>query len=205
EQGILRSGQTVRFTVSVVPDRMKTQRVYRGAFLIRLANGYSRPVTVYAKTDYVPPVKPASDGNFVAYLEAEEPSGGSACQVINDASASGAKCVLVSGRADSQPVEYRFNVPADGSYVVLMRVRSDEPVASHDSLSFCIDDQPLDETTLRSDTSWAWSMVAHNRQQRLTCLEPFKLKAGEHVLKIAPRESLYLDLIAVTPNPGLFR
>ena len=203
-QGVLRSGQTVPFTVSVVPDRMRTRRAYRGVFLVRLANGYSRPVTVYARTDFAPPLKPAADGSFVAYLEAEAPSGGPAYEVVSDVSASGGRCVLVSGASDSQPAVYRFTAPADGSYVVLMRVRSEEPVGSHDSLQFCLDDQPLEEATLRSDTAWTWSMVAHNRQQRLTCLQPFKLKAGEHVLKLTPRESLYLDLIAVTTNPGPF-
>jgi hypothetical protein len=204
EQGVLQSGQTVQFTVSVVPDRMKDRKVYRGAFLVRLANGYSRPVTVYADTDFVPPVKPAGEGSFVAYLEAEEPSGGTAHEVIPDDTATGGKCVLVAGPRDGQPTEYHFTVPADGSYIVLMRVRSEEPVGSHDSLFFCLDEQASDEASLRSDTSWTWSMVAHNREQRLTCLQPFKLKAGEHVLKLTPRESLYLDLIAVTTNPGMF-
>jgi len=202
-QGVLQSGQTVQFTVSLVPDRMRDRKTYRGAFLVRLANGYSRPVTVYATTDYVPPARPASDGAFVAYVEAEEPSGGTAHEVIPDGLASGGKCVLVADR-DAQPTEYRFSVPADGSYVVLMRVRSEEPVGSHDSLFFSLDDQPLDQATLRSDTSWTWSMVAHNRQQSLTCLQPLSLQAGEHVLKLTPRESLYLDLIAITTNPGMF-
>ena len=205
EQGVLQSGQTVEFTLTVIPDRMQTRKVYRGAFLIRLANGLSCPVTVYAKTDFAPPVKPDSEGEFVAYLEGEEPSGGSAYEVIDDATASGSKCVVVAGSPDREPSEYRFSVPADGSYIVLMRVRSDEPEAAHDALRFSIDDGEMDEATLYSDISWAWSMVAHNRAQRLTCLQPFKLTAGEHVLKIAPRESLYLDLIAVTPNPGLFK
>ncbi len=204
EQGVLQSGQTVQLTVNVSPERMKTRKVYRGGFLVRLANGYSRPVTVYAETDFVPPMKPASDGAFVAYMEAEEPSGGVAYEAIPDDDASGGKCVLVAGPSDGQPTEYRFTVPADGSYIVLMRVRSEEPVGSHDSLLFCMDGQPPDRATLRSDTSWTWSMVAHNRQQSLTCLQPFKLTAGEHVLKLTPRESLYLDLIAVTTDPGPF-
>ncbi|MHB8995490.1 MAG: right-handed parallel beta-helix repeat-containing protein [Armatimonadota bacterium] len=203
-QGVLQSGHTVPFTVSIVPERMKTRKVYRGVFLVRLANGYSRPVSVYATTDFVPPTKPADGGSFVSYLEAEAPSGGRAYEVVSDASASGAKCVIVSGRSDSTPAEYRFSVPADGSYIVLMRVKSEEPVGSHDALQFSIDEQPLAEATLRSDTAWAWSMVSHNRQQRLTCLQPFKLKAGEHVLKLSPREPLYLDLIAVTTNPEPF-
>lgn len=33
---------------------------------------------------------------------------------------------------------------------------------------------------------------------------PFEVTVGEHVLKLAPRESMYVDLVAVTDNPGLF-
>jgi len=183
---------------------MTSRKVYRGAFLVRLADGYSRPVTVYATTDFVPPVKPAGDGSPVVYVEAEEPSGGPAFEIVADEAASGGKCALVSGAKDSQPTEYRFTVPAEGSYIVLMRVRSEQPIGSHDTLVFSLDDQQANEATLRSAGSWTWSMVAHNRQQRLTCLQPFKLQAGDHVLKVTPRESLYLDLIAVTTNPGVF-
>ena len=204
ENGTLSSGAEEQFEVSLVPDRMKARRVYRGAFLVRLASGYSRPVTVYAETDYSPAAKPSRRGVFVDYLEAEEPSGGPAYEVTADPSASGGTCALVSGTESREPAEYGFTVPEAGSYVVLMRVRSDEPVGSHDSVHFRIDDGPLGQATLRSDASWVWSMAAHNNKQRLTCLQPFELAAGEHVLKLAPRESLYVDLIAITDDPRLF-
>jgi len=204
EEGTLESGSRTQFAVSVVPDRMKARRVYRGAFLVRLASGYSRPVTVYAETDYSPPAKPSRRGVFVDYLEAEEPSGGPAYEVTADSSASGGKCALVSGAESREPAEYGFTIPEAGSYVVLMRVRSNEPVGSHDSVRFGIDDGPLGQATLRSDASWVWSMAAHNNKQSLTCLQPFELAAGEHVLKLAPRESLNVDLIAITDDPRLF-
>jgi len=101
-------------------------------------------------------------------------------------------------------VEYGFRVPKDGTYFVLVRVRSEEPVASHDLFQFCVDDGALTESQVRSATEWTWSMAAHNRRQRLTCLQPFKLKAGEHILRVAPRESFSLDLIAITDDPGVF-
>ena len=85
-----------------------------------------------------------------------------------------------------------------------MRIRSDEPVGAHDSVRFALDDGPLDEACLLSATSWTWSLAGHNRQQRLTRLQAFELTPGEHVLKLAPKESIYVDLIAVTDNPGMF-
>ena len=204
EQGVLRSGETVQFIVSVNPDLMKSRRIYKGVFLVRLASGYSRPVTVYARTDYVPAVKPDSGDDFVAYLEAEAPTGGAAFEVIDDPGASGGRCVLVAGEGDREPAEYGFTVPEDGSYMVVLRVKSEEPEATHDSLFFCIDDQPMDQAGLRGDTSWTWCMAAQNQKMSLICLQPFKLAAGEHVLKLAPRESLYLDLIAIARNPRPF-
>ena len=46
--------------------------------------------------------------------------------------------------------------------------------------------------------------AAHNRKMSLICLQPVKLTAGEHTLKLAPREPIHLDLIAITDNPGIF-
>ena len=100
--------------------------------------------------------------------------------------------------------EYRFSVLKAGKYFVLMRIRSDEPVDAHDSVRFAIDDGSLDEACLLRATSWRWSLVARNRKQRLTRLQAFELSAGEHVLKLAPRESIYVDVIAVTDNPAMF-
>lgn len=202
ESGTLTAGGRVTFTVTPVPGKAPARKHLRGAFLVRLENGFSRPVMVYAETDYVPPVKPPAGDAWIAYLEAEAPAGERAFAVVDDPAASGGKCVLVAGSAKDAPVEYRFQVPKDGSYIFLMRVRSEESASP--ILHFSVDDGKQADSRLRSDTAWSWSMLAHNRQQRLTCHQPFKLKAGEHVLRLVPGGSLYVDLIAVTDNPGVF-
>jgi hypothetical protein len=183
---------------------MRDRSIFRGAFLIRLASGYSRPVMVYAETDFVPPAKPSREGVFVEYIEAETPFATQAEGRVQDALASGGACCVLSRDTWKGTAEYRFSVPKDGKYFVLMRVRSDEPVGAHDSLRFALDEGSLDEASLLSATSWGWSLAAYNRQQRLTRLQAFELRAGEHVLKLAPRESIYVDVIAVTDNPAMF-
>jgi hypothetical protein len=35
-------------------------------------------------------------------------------------------------------------------------------------------------------------------------LQSFDLDAGEHLLKLAPRDSIYIDMMAVTDNPAMF-
>ena len=89
-------------------------------------------------------------------------------------------------------------------YVKYAAKPSDEPVDAHDTVRFAMDDGRLDEACLLSATTWGWSLAAHNRKQRLTRLQAFELNAGEHVLKLAPRDSIYVDMIAVTDNPAMF-
>ena len=204
DSGVLESGKATEFTVTPIPARMRERTLYRGAFLVRLESGFSRPVMVYAETDMAPVVKPSREGVFVTYIEAEAPSSERMYKIISDTSASGGKYALVSDAVSKEPAEYRFRVPKAGKYYVLMRLRSEEPVGSHNSVRFSMDNGTLATAQVRSATSWVWSMVAHNRRQRLTCLQAFSLSAAEHVLKLAPRESVYIDLIAITDNPRMF-
>jgi hypothetical protein len=202
--GTLESGHEVTFTVTLLPEKMDNRPVHRGAFLVRLASGYSRPVMVYARSEVVPVVKPSREGVFVTYLEAEPPAGTLAQGRIQDPQASGGACLVLSRGTSKRPAEYRFSVPKSGKYFVVMRIRSDEPVDVHDTVRFAMDDGRLDEACLLSATTWGWSLAAHNRKQRLTRLQAFELNAGEHVVKLAPRDSIYVDMIAVTDNPAMF-
>jgi len=74
----------------------------------------------------------------------------------------------------------------------------------HHTYYFGVDNGAFDRAQLRSAASWAWSMAAHNSKMSLICLEAFGLAAGEHVLRLAPREAIHIDLIAIADNPGLF-
>ncbi len=204
QSGTLESGGKTKFTVTLIPERMRDRSTFRGVFLIRLADGYSRPVMVYAKADAAPVVKPAREGVFVEYLEAEGVLDADARGRVEDPRASGEACFHLSRESSKGTAEYRFSVPKAGKYFVLMRIRSDEPVAAHDTVRFAMDDGRLDEACLLTGTSWNWSLAGHNRKQRLTRLQAFELSAGQHVLKLAPRDSIYVDLIAITDNPGMF-
>ncbi|NUP99547.1 MAG: hypothetical protein HUU35_06800, partial [Armatimonadetes bacterium] len=201
ESGDLRGGQPLALTVTLHPEKMTARRHYRGAFLVRLPNGLSRPVTVYAETDYVQPVKPPAEGVWTQYLEAEAPSGGKAYPVVDDPAASGGRAIALTGPEAKEPAEYRFTTPRDGVYFVLIRLRG-EP--GHDSVSFGVDGAALERAQLRSSGTWSWCMVAQNRAMSLICLQPLKLKAGEHTIKLAPRENVHVDLVALTDNPKPF-
>ncbi|MCC7492279.1 MAG: right-handed parallel beta-helix repeat-containing protein [Fimbriimonadaceae bacterium] len=197
----LTPGQPLELRVILQPARMTARALYKGAFLVRLPDGLSRPVMVYAATSYQQAVKPAADGVWTQFLEAEQPSGAKAYQVVADPAASGGKALLLAGAAKEGPVEYRFGVPRAGVYHLLLRVRADEPTAQHDSLHFALDGAAQQTSQLRVGAAWRWCMAAQNQAMTLICLQPLTLTAGEHTVQLTPRESLFLDLVALTDNP----
>lgn len=54
EQGTIEYGKPVALTVSIDPEKIDTARLHSGAFLIRLPNGLSRPVSVYVDSSRDP-------------------------------------------------------------------------------------------------------------------------------------------------------
>ena len=54
EQGTIEYGKPVTLTVTVEPEKIDTARLYSGAFLVRLPNGLSRPVSVYVDSSRDP-------------------------------------------------------------------------------------------------------------------------------------------------------
>jgi hypothetical protein len=203
-EGVLESGRSESFTVTLRPERMTARALYKGAFLIRLASGFSRPVMVYAATGYQQAMKPAREGVWTQFIEAEAPTGGGSYEVVADPAASGGHGLLLSGPAKENPVEYRFTVPRAGKYFVVLRVRGEAPLGQHDSIHFSVDAGPQESAQLRTATAWSWCLAAQNRSMSLICLQSFDLTAGDHVVKLSPREPVSLDLLALTDTPGIF-
>jgi len=204
EAGVLASGGQETFTVKLHPERMKARALYKGAFLIRFADGLSRPVMVYANTDYRQAIKPEKEGVWTQFVEAESPSGGNAYEVMKDASASGGQYVQLMNASGKEAAEYRFSVPNAGKYFVILRVRANEPADQHDSIHFSVDDGAKESAQLRASTDWSWCMAAQNRSATLSCLQSFDLSAGEHTVKLSPREEVQIDLVALSNDPGIF-
>jgi len=204
ERGKLESGRAQTFAIKLRPGHMRARPLYRGAFLIRLANGYSRPVMVYAATGYRQPMKPARDGAWSQFQEAESPANETALRIVADPMASGGRALLLARSSKARPVEYRFETPRAGKYFVVLRLRCVRRTMRQGTVMFGIDEGPIASAKLRVSTDWAWCLAAQNRSMSLICLQAFDLSAGEHLVKLAPRESVQVDLVALTDDPALF-
>jgi Right handed beta helix region len=203
--GKLLSNKQVIFTVTLKPEMMKERSLYRGVFLIRLKNGYSRPVSIYAKTDIKQSIKPQKEGSFTLYIEAEKPTGGKPYQVVKDAKASEGQCIIVSADSERKaPAEYSFDILRDDEYYIVMRIKSDTESKQYKSLLFSVDNGKLKPANFKINKSWLWNMAANNNATWTGRLKMFKFKKGKHTIKIMPSKSMYIDTIAITNNPKIF-
>lgn len=201
ETGTLRSGETVRFTVRLLPEKMEGKHRFRGAFQIRLADGFSRPVSVYADMPgFRPETRPEAGA---VYRHAADPDAGHRYPVFEDPAADGGRGVRLEGERGVNAAEYRFEIPEGGKYQLMVRIRSERPVPEHDSIFCAVDEEPLREAHLNSRDFWLWSPAAPG-EGSFGRLKQYDLAPGVHTVRIAPREPLNIDLIAFVRDPGKF-
>lgn len=196
--GVFTENSKVQFKVSIDKDKIKKPGLYKGLFLIKLENGYSRPITVYAKAEGKEEIKKKSEG-FALYIEAENSSVPHIFKVMEDKKASERKCVYLDSAIKGMPMSYDFAVPKDGDYQIFVRVKSEEPVGKHDSICISIDDTPKRDAYLRSDIDWKWSGCGATTSLGTTA-KPFNLKKGKHNIKLYPRETISVDMLLITDD-----
>ena len=178
-RGVIQSGETIAFTVTFDAARMAGRRMRRGAFLVRTADGFSRPVTLYAETDHVPPFKAERPGETAIYATVDP----------------------------ANPYrEYAFDVPKDGRYYFMMRARWRSPggPAKRETVSAKIDGDEADFSTLQSHAWPTWMVIAPGGTY-MCWVRYYDLKAGRHTLVLAPGAGdPVIEGLVLTDSPGSF-
>lgn len=184
ETGVIPAGGEVTFTVTFDTAKMNDRHFYRGAFLVRTAEGLSRAVSLYAETDFVPPKRPDRPDDTAVYIEEQR------------------EVALVRG--DEAEHRYEFVVPKDGRYHFMIHA-STSSVGGGKALMAAVDDEPFEKSTARLWTHPVWSPVAPGNKFGNT-LRYWDFKQGEkHVLKIkAGKTDITYDAVVMTDNPGSF-
>ncbi len=200
KKATLNPGQKLKLSVSMKPENFKRPGVYRGAFLTRLGNGFSRIAMVYAIVDGNKNIKPKKEKGFACYIEAENFINDSEFKIIENSGASGGKALEIGKERKNKPegpsAKYEFKIPKDGLYRFRLRVTAQEkPAATHDSCFLSIDGSEPERCSLRNSSDcWIWSNAARVPKR---FFELIKLKKGTHTIEIYTRETFLLDMIAV--------
>jgi hypothetical protein len=187
--GTLQAGVPAVLRVSVTERAMAHGGSVPGAFIVRLGNGASVPVTVLADV--------ATSALEIA-AEAESLPGAADFTVQEAADASGGRYLEFVGAGKSlgpKGVDLAFDVPAEGSYAIAIRVRCPLPVPMHDSMYLGIDGATPEQCPISGGPSWQWVSRTGRNGVRLP------LAAGKHTLRLVPREGIDLDAVRVTALP----
>lgn len=210
--GKIEPGQSVEFTVKLDPTRFIKQPVMRGAFLLRFADGLSRPVSVYANTGWTMPLKPHGENDFVVYFNPEEADAKRHFPRLDPARGPEADGMVQfpfrgtpAESGSSEHLSFEFDTPKDGFYGLFVRCALPEPVGQHDSFFYSFDDEPMrrgDFSPARSGKP-RWFMVSESSGHQES-RSAFFLSKGRHILHISPREKTLIGLIAITDNHYAF-
>ena len=173
DRASLKAGETLTITVKVLPEKMKSRINYRSAFFLRTPEGWSRPVSVAAVTDYKYPPLNKREG-----LKSYKP---------------GAPFRRVSGggvRFDGKDQEWKipFELKEPGGAVIILEVRALDPIPQHDSVCLGMDDTEPSYCNLTPVFTDRYSAIR---------ARSYQLGKGKHVLRIAPRESLDLRSVSI--------
>ena len=178
----LKAGETLTLTVKLLPEKMKSRVNYRSTFFLRTPDGWSRPVSVAAVTDFKYPPLAKRPGVMVFTPGApfrRLPDGG----------------VRFDGKGKEWKIP--FELKEDSNVVIAAEARALEPVGQHDSISLGMDDEEPGYCPLPGARTYS---SISTREYRSVRAREYKLKKGKHVLTVAPRESLDLRGIAIVSD-----
>jgi hypothetical protein len=204
-QGKLTNGKPIELTVKLKEHLPVDQQRFKGCFQITLANGISRPVTVYAGQDQL--VMPStSDPRVVTIIEAEDGKSDHDFLIVKDDLAYSNKAIALPRTNDktldtNRVLTYRFSIPQDGTYFLAARTKAYHPVEHHNSVYVSLDNSAFAREEFWANGNWYWCGMRSFDPKGKTWFPTLKLKAGEHTLQISPRESLSFDCIAIVKDP----
>ena len=183
-RGTIESGKTIVFDLTFDAAKMDGVRMRRAAFLVRTADGFSRPVTVYGETDYEQPFACERPGEIAVYSPGQRTSS----SVENSL---------------HQPLIYSFDVPTDGRYYFLLRGRTAKG-RRRVQYRMGVDDGELDKTPFVFNDWSAWMNVAPSGSH-MGKIRYYDLKKGVHTLKLRKeKDDVVIEGVVLTDSPGSF-
>jgi len=194
-EGVVRDGKEIVFTVTLHPEKMSRAKRYKDAFLIRMPDGFSRPVMVYADMRESKELHAKEQGVLLETAADAMRNAGA----YEKGSLPGS-LKLPPGSVD-KPLIWEFEIPEDGIYYFFGAFHTSGLMRN--LFEFSVDGDkpaPLEIQMLAGNyLNHAWRHLFRIDKPRDKYFELFRLKKGKHTLTIWPkREGVVLGKIAVT-------
>ena len=170
----LKAGETAVLTVKADPARMNSRINYRSVFFLRSPEGFSRPVTVKAVTDFKYPEKREGMLVFKPGAPFKKVSGGG-----------------VRFDDKTQKFQFQFTLPEKSGVFIYMDVRAMEPIGQHDTVYLGVNDETPSYCSFRGIKTGEYSNLAGRT---------YVLPKGTHTVTVSPREVLDLRSVSIVTD-----
>ncbi len=183
-----------KLKISLVPGELKKPGLFKGAFIVKFENGFSFPVSVYAKC-------PSDTPDIVIPIESFSNVPQGKLQAAEGSSS--AKALLLDGgdadKAGSFFIEADISVPEGEPRFLSAKAKAPvQPAVEHDSLFISVDGAEPVKIDLVSSMDWALSPLTFAKDGQSTLIKP-----GTHKVRIYPRESIIFDALVLNVNPRM--
>ena len=187
-----------RFTVTLHPEKMQAPRRYHDAFLIRLPNGLSRPVTVHADMRDCRELREREKAFSLEFAATALENSSSYPREGN--------ALLLDRRKEAIPLIWEFEVPADGIYYLFGLWETNG--VERDLFEFSVDGDRMDvhRNPLMGGNNQIrqWRHIRRGIPKKDKYFEIFSLKRGKHELRLVPNRPLRLERLGITDTPAVF-
>lgn len=199
--GVVSPGENVVLTVTLDSSRMVGRPVFRGAFLVRTPSGLSRPVSVYAATEFSEDLRPAAAPDTVFVEASAVPSLSELVRTSDMPSVVGKRYVQFSGLETEPELRASFVIPRTGHYSLLLRASYGGDVTKARELLVSIDDGVPERAMVNTDYQWN-AGATHFRAVYLRALG--ELSAGRHEIRLKAKDEIKINELILTTTPSPF-
>lgn len=172
-----------KLVVKFKDERMHSRRNYRAALLVRTPEGLSRPLSIYATTDFVPPMEPKLLPGDKAFYSKEFSLASGGCATA------------------------KIKVTKPGRYYLMLHGKAkDFKRRSHPHFDLSKDGEFLGRCIQQSYEYPTWSMVAPGQKPIGTMVYHFDLVPGTYTFQLTSVDDKYFeyDKMVLTTNPEIF-
>ncbi|MFA5689937.1 MAG: right-handed parallel beta-helix repeat-containing protein [Kiritimatiellales bacterium] len=197
ESGTLVPGLEQIFTVQLNAEALPENRRGAGTFLVRFANGLSRPVLVFTKDLTPSPDVQLPEGSWSELIEAEHIAAPGRDPEFSSGASGGAYALMTTSGV---PFTVRFKIPADGDYQVCLRLKTLVPPGENIMAKFTWNGEQVLDARLRVDERWTWSGIRAPNQPKNLVYGVFRMKKGMHTFSFVPSSDIAVDAVLITDS-----
>ncbi len=204
DSGELQPGESRRLSVTVDAASLKGRPRFKGAFLVRTADGLSRPVTVYARGEFTEDLRPSAGGHAV-YLDAAAMAGAEVpVHPADETGVVGRKFIEIGGAQGSPTLHADFELPVAGHYSLLGRMAMDGDRKNRRAFDVTLDHGHAEGETVDVTDDYQWNIA--DKRFRVVYLHSLgELDAGKHTLTLkATNGETKLNELIVTDHPEVY-